>query len=409
MHYHLDGDTFVEQIIDSGEHFIPLQTTDIVEYLAAHPSLSEEVQNDFRDLASLIQALLHHLYRQRHEQLSTIYAPLDPDRDRLLRSVPTAAHRDKLCEQLLSRLRDALHRANFHRLTDSDIQTALRAASQWGVRMRVDFTRLHFLEVYARGKVIGERERRVWYKFFKSERIQVPLYQRVVVVFRVTEAAAESPFDPRRVNLRMFKNVPQQDVDMMLPGSGLQLSWLDHSRIVVPSLYTAGMSLWRTLRNVLALTLLGVFKTFGLVVLVSLAIGFGLKSMFTYRANTKQRYMLNMAQSLYFQNLDNNAGVLLRLLEEGEQQEAAEAILTYFVASQLLVKPHSLWQIDHACEQLIREATGMVVDFDIEATAHTLVKLGLMRASPNGWTAVPLKDAISRLDQTWDSWFRATP
>ena len=128
--------------------------------------------------------------------------------------------------------------------------------------------------------------------------------------------------------------------------------------------------------------------------------------MFTYRANTKQRYMLNMAQSLYFQNLDNNAGVLLRLLEEGEQQEAAEAILTYFVASQILRGPHTLREMDRACEQMIHEATGMVVDFDIEATAHTLVKLGLMRGSPAGWTAVPLEQAIEKLDQTWDSWFR---
>ena len=407
MLFHLDGETCVEQMPGVVEHFIPWHTADLIDYLAAHPILTKASQRDFRDLASLIQSLLHHLYRQRHEQLSTIYAPLDPDRDSQLRSIPTESHRDRLCGQLMQRLRDTLQRANFRQLSDDDIQQALQAASQWGVRMRIDFSKLRLLEVYARGNVVGQREVRSWYRFFRAERTRVPVYQRVIVVFRVTDNATQLQFDPRRVHLRMFKNVPQQDVDMMLPGTGLQMSWLDHSRIVVPSLYAAGMSLWRILRNVMALALLGMFKTFGFVLLVLFAVGFGVRSMFTYRANTKQRHLLNMTQSLYFQNLDNNAGVLLRLLEEGEQQEGAEAILTYFVSALLLEQPHSLSRLDEACEELLREATGMSIDFDIEATAQTLVKLGLMRVGPSGWYAVPLPNAIAQLDQTWDSWFRA--
>ena len=98
-----------------------------------------------------------------------------------------------------------------------------------------------------------------------SESVDVPLYQRVVVIFR-TNAELKSPqFDPRRVYLRMFKNVPQQDVDMLLPAMGIQMTWLDHSRIVVPSLYAAGITLWRFLRNVLLLALFGVFKTVAMV------------------------------------------------------------------------------------------------------------------------------------------------
>jgi hypothetical protein len=205
----------------------------------------------------------------------------------------------------------------------------------------------------------------------------------------------------------MFKNVPQQDVEMMLPASGLQLSWLDHSRIVLPSLYAAGITLWRVMRNVLVLTLFGVFKTFGLALLVLFAIGFGLRSMFTYRANTKRRYMLNMAQSLYYQNLDNNAGVLLRLLDEGEQQQACEAVMAYFAAAIIFAdRPAcSLIEIDHACEELLLEATGLKVDFDVETTVRMLIHLGIMRMDARGWRAIPLEAAIDQLDHTWDSWF----
>ena len=109
--------------------------------------------------------------------------------------------------------------------------------------------------------------------------------------------------------------------------------------------------------------------------------------MLTYRTNTKRRYMLNMTQSLYYQNLDNNAGVLLRLLEEGEQQEACEAILAYFATTFLLGVgpgeesnvcsdncgemrqlalqrvPRYSWHIDQACEALLARCDAIKCRF----------------------------------------------
>lgn len=407
MHYHFDGDNRPVPTTVRREHFIPLQPTDLVDYLSQHPALTTAQQTSFRQLASLILSLLHHLYRQRHEQLTYIYAPLDPDRDRLLRTIPTGAARRRLCEELLERTRDALGRANYHRLSLQAIETALRAASQWGVRMRVNFEALETVEVYVRGNIIGHREVRRWTSLYRRKKVDVPLYQRLVVVFRPLEDSASGQFDARHVYLRMFKNVPQQDVDMMLPATAIHMSWLDHSRIVLPSLYAAGMTLWRVLRNVAVLALLGVFKTIGFLLLVLFAAGFGIKSMFTYRSNTKRRYLLSMAQSLYYQNLDNNGGVLLRLLDEGEQQEACEAVLVYFVSA-ILHAEHasgSLTTLDQACEAVLLEATGAEIDFDVESTVRMLVHLGIMRMDAQGWRALPLDAAMTKLDHTWDRWF----
>jgi hypothetical protein len=404
---HLDGDSIIEQVVGHRENYIPLHSNDIVDFLAQHSSLQHDDRAKFREVASLILSLLHHLYRQRHQQLNYVYTALDPDRDRILRSVPTSDYRDQLVHELLERTRDVLQRANYRRLDSGDIEEALQAASQWGVHMRLDFDMFSDLEVYARGHVLGRREFRNWRKFFRRESISVPLYQRLVVVFRICEEQSSDQFDCRRVYLRMFKNIPQQDIDMMLPASGIHMTWLDHSKIVVPSLYAAGITLWRFLRNVLLLTFFGVFKTIGLAVLVILAIGFGVKSMFTYRTNTQRRYMLNMTQQLYYQNLDNNAGVLLRLLEEGEQQEAMEAILAYFVTT---TQPHSsrvlsLREIDGECERILQEATNMQVDFNVDGSAHLLTQLGLLEAKGDKWQALPLEEAKQRLDLTWDNWF----
>ncbi len=427
---HLDGDTIVDQTDGRRESFVPLHSTDVVEYLAQHPCLASQDRSQFRELAAMILSLLHHFYRQRHEHLTYIYAPLDPDRDCMLMTVPTPAHRDRLAADIFGQLPDVLARANYHRLSQAEIERAIKAASRWGVRMRINFAALDHIEVYGRGSVIGQRTIHNWKKLFRAESIAVPLYQRVVVVFR-TNAELKSPqFDSRRVYLRMFKNVPQQDVDMLLPSMGIQMSWLDHSRIVVPSLYAAGITLWRFLRNVLLLTLFGVFKTAAIVVLGLFAIGFGVKSMLTYRTHTRRRYMLNMTQSLYYQNLDNNLGVLLKLLEEGEQQEASEAILAYFATAFMLdPKPGDepsvgegrcagnasvdspaspalhLVDIDQACEALLLEATHLNVDFDVESTVRNLNHLGIMSAAGDDWQAVPLPQALQKLDKTWDDWF----
>jgi Protein of unknown function (DUF3754) len=385
-----------------------MQTTDLVEFLAQHPALTPSDQTHFRQLASLILSLLHHLYRQRHEQLAYAYAPLDPDRDTRLSHVPIAQQRDRMTEEVFARMQDTLKRANYRRLSPEDIQQALKAASQWGIRMRVNFNTLQRLEVYARGSVIGMRARRSWRKLFKFEMFDVPLYQRLVVVFRTFEGH-KSPerFDSRKVYLRMFKNVPLQDVDMMLPASGIQMSWLDHSRIVLPSMYAVGMTVWRVLRNVLLLTFVGLFKTVAMFFVVLFALGFGFKSLFTYSINTKRRYLLNMAQSLYYQNLDNNAGVMFRLLEDGEQQEACESILAYFVAAVVLAgrSQITLAEIAAQCETILLEATGISVAFDIDGAARDLVHLGVLKMQQGSWATLPLQDAVKELDTTLGNWF----
>lgn len=392
------------------EAFVPLHTTDLVEYLSQQPELHGHERVEFRNLASLILALLHHVYRQRHEQLTYMYAPMDPDRDTLLLSMPVEGERERMCSDLIARLEGALLRANYHRLSQQEIERAMSAASRWGVRMRVDFRELNRIEVYARGNVVGQKAFRNWRRLLRPELVDVPLYQRLVVIFCTEPTSRDPRFSSRCLYLRMFKNIPQQDVDMVLPATRVKMSWWDHSSILLPSLYAIATTLWRTLRYVVLLTVVGLLKTAALVVLIVFAFLYGLKSMFTYTINTRRRYYLNVAQNLYYQTLDNNAGAMLRLLEEGEQQEACEAVLAYFAAA-ISLREHdgvTLAQIDAECERLVAEATGVDLDFDIEDAARQLLHLGLFRACGDYWHAKPLAEANRQLDQIWDHWFNET-
>lgn len=366
--------------------------------------MTAEQENQWRRISGLFLSMMHHLYRQRHEQLLYAYAPLDPDLDRMLATVPTPEQRDLLIAETRTRIEDILQRANYRKLSAEELENSLEVASLWGVRMRVNFELQEWTEVYTRGLVIGERQHRTLKNYYRLKWFEVPLYQRLVVFFRVKPKHPQG-FDTQRVYIRMFKNIPRQDIDMMLPGAGVHMTWLDHSKIVLPSMYAASMTMWRILKAFLMLAFLGALKTVGIVLIAALSIAYALKSMFTFRVNTQRRYLLNMTQSLYYQSLGNNNAVLLRLLEEGEQQEACGLILTYFVMTQQADQVMQQHEINQRCREIIQNATGVAFNFCSQRSLETLTQFGIVHFSDDGWIASPVTPAIERLTQVWDEWF----
>jgi hypothetical protein len=119
---------------------------------------------------------------------------------------------------------------------------------------------------------------------------------------------------------------------------------------------------------------------------VAIAAGlYSIKVFFSYR-HARNRQLLNIAQSLYFQTLSNNKGVLLRLQDEAEQQCLGQAmVLVYIlrswqnrgVALQLL---ESIDALDEACEKLLAKLGLGKIDFDIQSSLRFLVEARVLIA-----------------------------
>lgn len=394
------------------EAFIPLHPNDLMDFLVKHPALNRSAEYcepaTLGHFHNLLSALLHQRNRNDRERLTYDYASLDPDRDFRL---PKSAFED--INERLARMSDGiaelLCQANYSRMNKDQIQQAIGAASFWGVRLKVDFTLFYQLEVYSRGDVIGHKQRRHWSTFFKPVDVEVPIYQRLVVVFRLhPDRTLEDLSAPDQLHLRMFKNIPKADVDMLLPGSAVRMSWLDHGKMALPSLYGLGMLGWKIIRGTMLIALAGIFKTFAAVILIALALTYAVKYVFNY-TNTKRRYLLSMAQSLYYQKLDNNLGVLVRLQEEAEQQQIAEAMLGFFVLA--VIARDQAWtakQIDQAAESLLLAACNVEIDFDVDDSLAELESLGLVRKSGDRWTACSLARGVEILDHAWDALFQVS-
>ncbi len=385
------------------EHFIPLKTQELIASLANRTADGSNNSVDLPKLFKQIVVLVHQQYRSHHEQLVLLYHDFDPDIDETPIQVSrplTSAERDLAARKLFSEISDSLEFANYRRLKPREIQEALNVASHWGVRLRIRFTSFRRLEVYGRGDIIAKRWKRSWLPFSQLREVDVPIYQRLVVVFRTKEMQnLPELLDPDCVHVRMFKNIPKLDVDMMLPGSQVRITWMDTGRIGVPTIWGLFLLATKLARNIWFLAMLGAIKFFSsfllVIAIVIASVIYGVKSVFSY-TTTKRRYQLSVARNLYYQNLDNNLGALLRLIDEAEQQESCEAILTYYVLSRSGAKHLTAQQIDERAEEILLSITGIGIDFDVEDALRDLVRMGLIRLTELGWTAIDVEEAMER-------------
>ena len=397
------------------EHYIPLKPYELINKLIERAELKSaesdgqadlSIQTErLRLLAKSIVDIIHRQYRAHHEQLIRLYDAFDPDVDvRAISPVSPLANaesREASCRRLFSEISDSLDLANYRRLKPSEIQETLNAASHWGVRLKIRFSSFRRLEVYGRGDIVTKRLKRDWRRMFRWQECDVPIYQRLFVLFRTKELQSfPELLDPECIHIRMFKNIPKLDVDMMLPGSQIQLSWTDTSKIGIPTLWGLFMLASKLVKSFWLLALLGAFKivsSFVLIVAIAVASAvYAIKSVLSY-STTKRRYQLDLARNLYYQNLANNLGALLRLVDEAEQQEACEGILAFYVLHQDTREVLTTEEMDQSAEDLLRSLVGTDVDFDAENAIRDLLAIGLIENQSEGWRALAVEEAIQKI------------
>ncbi|MDH3222015.1 MAG: TMEM143 family protein, partial [Gammaproteobacteria bacterium] len=250
-------------------------------------------------------------------------------------------------------------------------------------------------------------------------------YDRVVVYIRVRDDFEQDGQDfagcrAGATLLKLFRNVPGADLEMLFPNTRVRMRLLDKLLIGVPALVSGGIVL--TTKLGASLVLLGSLFGYwlgvssqpaeldraGIMALLAgvAALGGYLWKQFNNFKNRKLRFMQALTQNLYFKNLDNNAGVFYRLADDAEEEESKEAILAYYF---LLTadQPMTRGELDRAIELWFDERWDCRIDFEIEDALHKLVCLGLVEESDDRLAPVSPESGISLLDERWDNYFVA--
>jgi hypothetical protein len=359
--------------------YLPLQKSRLISELAAWCGKKYGQKEEVERLLHLLDILIHLHNRDRLEKLKEAYADFDPDREiDPLRQVQPTAQSHERAVAFLSQFEELVKRANFIRLSDEEVRAAIEHASHYGLRVEVDFDSFDAMHVYARGEAIERRWGREWKKLYRQTLLDTPIYKRMVVALRMKPtASSKGELRPQYIYLKMFKDIPKVDIEMLLPTTSVHMSWIDKGQIFVPTLSGLAFSLYKIALALYTVTALSVAALWTIGGLMAGSIGYALKTFFGY-ARTRDRYQLRLTRRLFFQNLYNNAALLFRLQDAAEGQEFREASLAYvFLLGEGVGSAVSQTEVGRRVEQFLREQFDLEVEFDVSDALNSLVRLGL--------------------------------
>lgn len=416
----IEDDPIAQQLPERAT-FIPLRHAEMASKLAKEFSIADEELKDFKHLCARLQAIFHVEHLSVLINLESLYDALDPDSQLVEIDAIDNSRRDRLANRLIDRLSELLISAHYKKLTNAELERAVEIGCQWGVgvQLKVDFDIFERLEVFARGYRTVVARRRRWNNLFRLETIELPEFQRLILAFRVKpeleedakkrkgEAALENKF----VYIKTFKNIPETDLEILLPGSTVRLTKLDRARILLPTVSGAAITMYKIFRGALVLTLAFAWeKVLGWIILIGASIGYIFKSVVSY-FQTKTKYQFGLTKSLYLKNLDNNSSAIYRILNEAEEQELSEAILAYtFLWQRQQSHPEGMTErdLDDMVEVFLTRTTGIDVDFEVHDALEKLARLGLAeKGRGEQWRVRELHEATEYLNRNWSALFES--
>lgn len=405
--------------------FIPFRRRDLVDMLDDAGYLAPFDRDGFRALAELLGAVFHHDFHARLEALKDAYVPFDPDPDtRTVRELDDE-QRAAARHQLVTGLGELLDDANFEPINDEELQRAFEDESLLELRLEVSFEDFEDVLFFRRGESVREEELTSLFGL-RRRTVTFTNYEKVLVLvtFRDADHFAdrdpdELPFEPGSTILKLFQDVPRADLEMLFPNAQPRMRHVDKFLIGVPAVISGIVVLATKVLTTVGLLFLLVAFWLGLrdqpveldqTTLVTLGVGLGslggyLSRQFTKFKSRKLAFMKTLADSLYFRNLDNDAGVLHHLVDSAEEEEVKEALLAwYFLRGS--ARPLTVDELDDTIEAWFTDHWDLDMDFEVDDGVAKLRALKLVEErDDHRLAAVPVDEAMRRLDERWDHYF----
>jgi Protein of unknown function (DUF3754) len=381
--------------------FIPFSRADLVQMCLAEAGLEDAQRAAFQRVCEQLEQHFQREFHDIKQQLKSAYAPLDPDTDtRLVREFGD----DGAASRLGQTLEQVLDRANYEKVSREQLERAFDQASLFDLKLFVDLDEFEEALLFTRGATAREEQVSQLFGLWRKK-VQFINYDRVVIYIRFRQDVdAESTLggcQPGSTMLKLFQNVPGADVEMLFPNTRVGMRLVDKLMIGVPALVSGGLVMTTKLGATLVLlgSLVGFWlglssepvkldKAALLVLLAGVgALGGYLWKQYSSFRNRKLRFTQALTENLYFKLLDNNAGVIFRVLDEAEESECKESLLAYcFLAA--AAKPLSAEELDGRIEQWFEQRWQCRLDFEIGDALAKLEKLGLARDSGTGWEVI---------------------
>jgi Protein of unknown function (DUF3754) len=371
-------------------------------------------------------------YAAKLLELEQAYEPFSPDSDLLVTRKYEPDESYKLQKRVVAMTAELLERANYTRVATSDFQVLLNSKdNHYGLDLQVDEAAFEELLIFHRGSTTRTGTRRDRKKFFlKKQEFEIPIYQRLFLLFklkpeetRIREVMAAQRVDRKEatkiikklrgmlppevksdfIYMKLFKNLPRTDIEMCFPNTKIRFRMLDKLKLgatagggLAGAVGTAGKLLVATNPVALAGAVIGLGG-----IAARQVMGF---------INQKNRYMVTMAQNLYFHAMADNRGVMTLLADRAAEEDAKEDMLLYTVLARERVNIADLDDVDKAIEQYLQNVFDVQADFDVQDALERLVADGIVTQAANGLLNVLPPDAgAAHIDHLWDGYLDHLP
>jgi uncharacterized protein DUF3754 len=365
-------------------------------------------------------------YTAKLLELEQVYEPFAPDSDNLVTRAYSPEEKRGMQRRLVELMSGLLEQGNFTRVDPENVHFILTKDSAYGLDLQVDLDAFEEILIYYRGATtITERRRDVRKAYIGWREVQIPVFRRMFLLFklkpfdvRVREVMEEQKLDKKDaerivrklrgllpptvtsdcIYIKLFKNMPRSDVEMIFPNTKVRFRLFDKIKFGVTAGGGLGMGLFGTIGKIALAsnpyTLAGAVAGFG---------GVALRQATNF-INQRNRYMVVLAQNLYFHAMADNQGVMTLLADRAAEEDLKEEMLLYSVLAREPVNIAELGRVDSMIEELLNRTFGVNADFDVEDALQRLKQEGIVAELPDGTLrALPPREAALRIDKLWDA------
>jgi hypothetical protein len=383
-------------------------------------AIADDARPDGPALAEVgmrIQDVLHLECRARLRELKRLWASYDPNPEGVPR--PPTAGREGLtkCWQALDEL---LTRANYVKISTDELDRSLDRQSLFPLALHTRLDDFAQLQLWRRGLTTRTETVSTWFGL-RRRAVRVESYERVVLAVRFQDAdhfagsKRRLPFTPGEATIKLFQDVPTDDLEMLFPNTTVKMRLRDHLTMWLPTLFggigvltkslgplmVVGGLLWLRMSEGGGMRALepSEWAALGLAGSAAVAIVlFSIRQLSRFKAR-KIEFLQLLTRNLYFRNLDNNAGVFHRVLDSAEEEETAEAALGYALLR--WHGPTDIAGLDGSVEAWLAERFGVKVDLEADDALAKLERLGLAVQEDGRWRALAPAEALAILDRRW--------
>ncbi|MDJ1184680.1 TMEM143 family protein [Roseofilum casamattae] len=431
------------------EAYIPFQRHHLIELCLQDGQLSATEQQIFREFCTLLSAYYHFQFHHTLEKLKRNYTPFQPHGMATPFDVLSPEDKQNMESEFFQQFQNVLEGANYYPLSQESLERAFAERSLIDVNTDIDFNDFDRFLFYCRGDIYQMTTVKRWFRSIPKE---VNTFDRVVLAIkfkdedyferkeRKEKTSEKLNFNPGKIYLSYYKNIPQLDLELIFPNVRVSMTWKDRLILIGSAIGAAIPLAIKVLPRLLIVISIILFFTGTLpgmedlkareedvrnltpILLASMSLlitfgGFAFKQYNSYK-NKKIKFQKKVTEALFFKSLASNTSVLHALIDAAEEEECKEIILVYY---HLLIsrRPMSRVQLDNQIEIWMEKKWNTCIDFDINGPLKKLAKVRGTLNSGDPQEDVPLltydewgncqiqslENSLEILDSLWDNAF----